>query len=177
MSSVDIASATELSCRQTVHLLYSDHHRWLQGWLRSKLGNAADAFDLTQDTFVRVLSAQREEVLPDLREPRAYLTTVARRLLLNHFRRRSLERAYLDALALLPEPQVPSAEHQLQILETLQQVDAALDALPAHVRQAFLLAQIEGLGYAEIATRLAVSERSIKRYVAQGLTQCLLVMA
>ncbi len=177
MSCIDITSTANPSCRQAMHVLYSDHHRWLQGWLRAKLGNAADAFDLTQDTFVRVLAAQRDEVLPDLHEPRAYLTTVARRLLLNHFRRRSLERAYLDALALLPEPQMPSAEHQLQILQTLQQVDAALDTMPSTARRAFLLAQLDGLGYAEIASRLGVSERSVKRYVARGLAQCLLVMA
>lgn len=168
--------AGESVLHQQVHVLYSDHHRWLQGWLRAKLGNAADAFDLTHDTFVRVLAAQGDAPL-DLREPRAYLTTVARRLLLNHFRRRSLERAYLDALALLPEPQMPSAEHQLQILQMLQQVDAALDGLPARVRRAFLLAQLDGLAYAEIGRLLGVGERSVKRYVARGLAQCLLVMA
>ncbi len=169
-------ASAEPAARQQFHLFYNDHHRWLQGWLRARLGNAADAFDLTQDTFVRVLTVQAQVPL-DLREPRAYLTTVARRLLLNHFRRRSLERAYLDALALLPEPQVPSAEHQLQILQTLQQVDAALDGLPARVRRAFLLAQLDGLAYAEIGRLLGISERTVKRHVAQGLAQCLWVMS
>jgi RNA polymerase sigma-70 factor (ECF subfamily) len=38
-----------------------------------------------------------------VQEPRAYLTTIARNLLINHVRRRAIEQAYLDALALMPE--------------------------------------------------------------------------
>jgi len=74
-----------------VQALYSDHHGWLQGWLRKKLGNAFDAADLAQDTFVRVLRAPG---LDRVEEPRAYLTTVARNLLINHVRRRAIERAW-----------------------------------------------------------------------------------
>ncbi|MDD3484875.1 sigma factor, partial [Azovibrio restrictus] len=33
--------------------LYRDHHGWLQGWLRRRLGNAHEAADLAQDTFLR----------------------------------------------------------------------------------------------------------------------------
>ena len=54
--------------------LYSDHHGWLHGWLRSRLGNAADAADLAQDTFLRVLLKQE---LLELRTPRAFLRTIA----------------------------------------------------------------------------------------------------
>ncbi|RQO63791.1 RNA polymerase subunit sigma [Variovorax sp. KBW07] len=164
-----------------IHALYSDHHGWLQGWLRKKLGNAFDAADLAQDTFVRILAAP--EHTPEkqgdwqLREPRAYLTVVAKRLLANLYRRRSLEQAYLEALSALPEPQAPSPEQQAIILETLQEIDAMLDGLALPVRQAFLMAQLEGLGYAEIATRLSVSERTVKRYMAEAMARCILLVA
>jgi RNA polymerase sigma-70 factor (ECF subfamily) len=39
--------------------------------------------------------------------PRAYLTTIAQRLLSNHLRRRQIERAYLEALGALPDPVAP----------------------------------------------------------------------
>lgn len=57
-----------------VQALYSRHHGWLNTWLRTRLGNAADAADLAQDTFVRLL--QRSERL-ELRAPRAFLRTIA----------------------------------------------------------------------------------------------------
>ena len=87
-----------LASSDAVHLLYRAHHGWLHGWLRAKLGNAFDAADLAQDTFLRVLRHRHE--LDALREPRAYLTTIAKRLLMNHHRRRSVEQAYLEALAI-----------------------------------------------------------------------------
>ncbi|MFP3570455.1 sigma factor, partial [Paraburkholderia sp. SIMBA_030] len=82
--------------------LYSHHHGWLQGWLRKRLGSAADAADLAQDTFVRLLCRAPGEPL-NCTTPRAYLATIANRLALNFYRRRSLEQAYRAALAQTPE--------------------------------------------------------------------------
>jgi len=76
-----------------LHVLYRDHHGWLRGWLRQRLNNSADAADLAQDTFVRVLVARTAD---NLREPRHYLSTVARGLVIDLYRRRSLEQAYLS---------------------------------------------------------------------------------
>ncbi|KRC78534.1 RNA polymerase subunit sigma [Achromobacter sp. Root83] len=163
-----------LASGDTVHLLYRTHHGWLHGWLRAKLGNSFDAADLAQDTFVRVLRHRHE--LDALREPRAYLTTIAKRLLLNHHRRRSVELAYLEALALMPEALAPSAEQRLIILETLQEIDEMLAGLPLPARQAFLMAQLEGLSHAEIAERLKVSLRTVHRYIAKGLEQCIMAV-
>lgn len=49
----------ETALEQGVRSLYIDHHGWLQGWLRRKLGNACDAADLAHDTFVRVMVSRR----------------------------------------------------------------------------------------------------------------------
>lgn len=163
-----------LASGDAVHLLYRAHHGWLHGWLRAKLGNSFDAADLAQDTFVRVLRHRHE--LDALREPRAYLTTIAKRLLLNHHRRRSVEQAYMEALALMPEALAPSAEQRLIILETLQEIDEMLAGLALPARQAFLMAQLEGLSHGEIAGRLNVSLRTVHRYIAKGLEQCIMAV-
>ncbi|SDR50350.1 RNA polymerase sigma-70 factor, ECF subfamily [Paraburkholderia fungorum] len=172
-------SSVPLDAQQGVRALYRDHHGWLQSWLHRKLGNAFDAADLAHDTFLRILCARdRQNALDpdlDLREPRAYLTTVAGRLVLNHYRRLSLERAYLDALSTLPESLVPSPEDQAVILETLHEIDAMLDRLSAKARTTFLLAQLEGLTYAEIAERLQVNIRTVKRYMAAAYEECILL--
>ena len=163
-----------LASGDAVNLLYRAHHGWLHGWLRAKLGNSFDAADLAQDTFVRVLRHRHE--LDALREPRAYLTTIAKRLLLNHHRRRSVEQAYMEALALMPEALAPSAEQRLIILETLQEIEEMLAGLSLPARQAFLMAQLEGLSHAEIASRLDVSLRTVHRYITKGLEQCIMAV-
>jgi RNA polymerase sigma-19 factor, ECF subfamily len=78
--------------------LYSDHRAWLHGWLSRRLRCAWDAADLTQDTFARIW-ARRD--LTGIREPRAFLTTVAHGLLVNFRRRREIEKAYLATAAQL----------------------------------------------------------------------------
>ncbi|WP_419709498.1 sigma-70 family RNA polymerase sigma factor [Pseudomonas sp. NFX224] len=158
---------------QTLHDLYRDHRGWLESWLRRRMGNACDAADLSQDTFLRLLASSQR--IADLQEPRAYLMTVGKRLLSNFYKRRSLEQAYLNALASLPEDCVPSPEQRWLLLETLQALDELLDGLPRAVRRAFLWSQLEGLSYQQIAERLSVSERTIKRYMAQAYEHCLLV--
>ena len=67
--------------------LYSAHHNWLTHWLRQRLGCPHSAADLAQDTFMRLLQARET---PALNEPRAFLTTVAKRVLFNHYRRQDL---------------------------------------------------------------------------------------
>jgi RNA polymerase sigma factor (sigma-70 family) len=162
------------SLQQAVQTLYNDHHGWLLSILSRKIGCAAQAADLAQDTFVRVMLKPE---LGALREPRAFLATIANGILINWYRRQSLERAYLAALAQLPEPEAPSPERQLTLLEILHEIDAVLGSLPAKAKQAFLLSQIEGRRYSDIAQQLEVSEITVKRYMKQAFRLCLEIEA
>lgn len=150
--------------------LYRAHNSWLLGWLRKKLGCSFDAADLMQDTFSKIL---QKDDLTSIKEPRAYLTTVAHGLMINHVRRRDIERAYLDALENMPEVEVPSPESLNIMVETLAKIDEMLDGLPTQVRSAFLWCQLEGLSHAEIASRLSVSVSSVRQYIAKALLHCL----
>ncbi|MBY8951884.1 sigma-70 family RNA polymerase sigma factor [Pseudomonas sp. PA-1-2A] len=152
-----------------VEVLYNDHHHWLTGWLRRKLGCPENAADLAQDTFIRVLSAREA---PTLIEPRAFLTTVAKRVLFNFYRRQDLERAYLEALAQMPEHVVPSEEDRAIILQTLLELDQLLDGLPKQVKRAFLLAQLDGLTYAQIGAQLGISIATVKRHLTKAAMRC-----
>lgn len=153
--------------------LYRSHHGWLYRWLHRRLGHAADAADLAHDTFTRLIGTRD---LSAVQEPRAYLTTVAKGLMVNWLKRQSLERAYLEALATCPEAQVPSPEHRAIVLETLHEIDAMLDALSPRAKRAFLLSQLEGMKYEDIAAQLGVSLTSVKRYMQQGFRVCLAAM-
>jgi RNA polymerase sigma factor (sigma-70 family) len=112
--------------------------------------------------------------LDTIHEPRGYLATIGHGLVVDHVRRRELERAYLEAIAHLPEPEAPSPEVRLLLLETLARIDALLDGLTPKARTAFLLSRLEGLSYPEIAERLGVSLSSVEKYMAAAVRHCYL---
>jgi RNA polymerase sigma-70 factor (ECF subfamily) len=164
---------SNVDAHQQIGALYTEHHGWLASWLGHKLNCRNLGADLAHDTFLRILSAR----LPhDLREPRAYLTAVAKGLLNSHLRRRQLEQAYLDALATLPEPVQPSPEDRLAVLETLTEIDGILDRLPSKARQVFLLAQLDGLCYADICALLNLSLSTVKRHMVLAFRRCLVAL-
>ncbi len=142
--------AAESAMHEEVRSLYGEHHGWLQGWLRRKLGDSFAAADLAQDTFVSVITTG---TAAGIREPRPFLATIARRLIAHRHRRQVLEQSYLEALAALPQEMAPSPEVQLLAIEALHQVDRVLDSLPPAAKEAFLLAHLEGLSYAQINER------------------------
>ncbi|MFL9924514.1 sigma-70 family RNA polymerase sigma factor [Herbaspirillum lusitanum] len=149
--------------------LYRQHHGWLLGWLRHRMGNAENAADLAQDTFVRVIDARRAFYLT---EAKALLATIARGLVIDHFRRCALEAAFLDALSHLPEAQSPSPEARMVVLQALNEIDAMLAGLPDKVRRAFLMSQLDGLSYADIAAELKVSLSSVQQYMTRAFAAC-----
>ena len=143
----------------------------MSGWLRGKLGCPHNAADLSHDTFLRLLLGADPD---ELREPRAFLLVIANRLLINRKRRARVEEDALRQIAVLlrsSEQRCPA--ETVMARDLLAQVVLLLaEELPEKPRRAFLMARIEGLSYREIASRLAVSESSVKQYLARALAHC-----
>lgn len=155
----------------SVEALYCDHHGWLLCWLRRRLGNASDAADLAHDTFVRLLVSSRGDAWGDA--PRAFLTHVAKGLVTDLWRRRAVERAYLEAIAQLPQALAPSPEERLLVVEALVRVDAMLASLPARTREVFLLAQFDGLTLLQISERMAMPVITVRRHIHRAFVACM----
>ncbi|WP_050478128.1 sigma-70 family RNA polymerase sigma factor [Herbaspirillum rhizosphaerae] len=155
-----------------MHELYSSHHGWLFGWLRKKLGCTHNAADVAQDTFLRIIASR--DALIGMQEPRAYLTTTAKRLMLDRARRQLIEQAYLAELALLAETvaSYPSPEEVLLAVQALEQIGCALQAVSGNARNAFLLHYLDGQSHAEVAAQLGVSTRMVQKYLVQALVKC-----
>jgi len=154
-----------------VESLYADHHGWLRGLLRRKLGNAFDAADLAHDVYLYLMKTGR---IPPADESRRHLTQIANGLVVNLYRRRQIEAAYQEALTLVSDPYSPSEETRALAIEALVQIDAALQSLPPKARRALLLCKLDGMSYRDIAADLRVSVSSVEKYIAAGLAACYL---
>ncbi|MNP39724.1 putative RNA polymerase sigma factor FecI [compost metagenome] len=164
-----IALASSSARQMALHSLFGDHHGWLLSRLRARLGCTHDAADMAAEVFVQVVALPE---LQAIREPRALLTTIAKRLMYDSWRRRDLERAYLEVLALHPPVFEPSPEVRALAIEALLEIDALLAGLSARARTAFLCSQVDGMKYADIAELIGVSTIRVRQYVAKGLKLC-----
>jgi RNA polymerase sigma-70 factor (ECF subfamily) len=165
MTSVSIASTHDLFLGSEFRRSYG----WLTATMQRLVGSRYDAEDLAASAFTEL--AQVDD-LGAVRQPRALLTTIGRRLTYEFWRRRDLERDYLAQLALAPERHGASAEDVCLAVDELVRIDAALARLSARAREAFILSQYEELGYADIATLLGVSVSMVRKYIAQALLAC-----
>lgn len=155
-----------------MHDVYSEHHAWVYGWLRKKLGCAHNAADVAQDTFLRILSSR--DALLMARQSRGYIATIAKHLLIDRARRQRLEQAYLHELSLLAldNEGTPSTERLWATLQALEQICQILDGLGAKPREAFLLHYLEGQTQAKVAEQLGISVRMVQKYLVQVLLHC-----
>lgn len=125
----------------------------------SVLRNRAEAEDVVQDVFVRVLEHRRD--LPAIRELRPWLVRIAWNLALDRRRRVTpdqLDAPQADAL------RAPAADagHAIDRQRRLEEVFRVIDKLPASERQALLLSALEELETGEIARIMNKSESAVR---------------
>ena len=124
-----------------------------------------------------VITSRTERRFDSMGEARAYLRTTAQNLCINLWRRQEIERAWLDTLANTPEASHPSAERQAMVLQALYEIGGMLETLSPKAARAFVLAVVCEMTDAEVAGELGVSDRMVRKYVAQAMLGCLSLRA
>ena len=151
-------AATTSPQRPSFEDLYRSHVQDARRVAYLSVGDAAQAEDIVQEAFIRVLGRFGE-----LRKPssfRSYLLRTVLSLCKNHFRRAALERDRRP----LPQPSVgvqPERDDDL--------IDA-LRRLPHRQRAAVVLRYCEDLTENDTAQILQTSTKAVQSLVARGLT-------
>jgi RNA polymerase sigma factor (sigma-70 family) len=154
--------------------LFLEFRQELGIFLRRRLDHHL-AQDIAHDTFLR----WRQEAGKAIRDPRAYVFTVALNLVRDAERSEAWlcgRRVAIDDIAEIPAEQATPDE----ICATSQRLDhlcRALEQLERPVRDAFLLHRYDGLTQMEIARRLGVSKRTVERHLQRAIERCLEALA
>jgi RNA polymerase sigma-70 factor (ECF subfamily) len=147
--------------------------RWsspLLRYLERMVGDLAVAEELLQETFLRVHRA-RERYTPEARFS-TWLYTIANNLALNELRRprrrsehRSVNEENGDRAPLVLAGEAPRTAELIDARRQGDAVEQALSELPERQRAALWLSAVEGLSYADVASSLGTSEKSVKALV------------
>jgi RNA polymerase sigma-70 factor (ECF subfamily) len=120
-------------------------------------GDRQLAEDVVQETWLRAVRTWRADGIPE--RPMAWLTTVAVRILANHFRRRTGDRFEDGTGDSLPAPDVDAARDTFERRSLVERAIAKLPELQMRLLEAF---HFERRPVADIASSLGVSERAVE---------------
>lgn len=137
---------------------YRDTSRRTLRYAYALCGDAATAQDLTQEAYVRAWQHWRK--VEGYEHPDAWVRLVVSRLATDGWRRMGLRRRF-DAMAEPVRPVTPPGEDTVLLT-------AALRRLPARQRQAVALYHLLDIPVHEIAAEMAVSEGTVKSWLARG---------
>lgn len=157
-----------------VERLFAEHGGPLQAFFRRRIRTKADAPDLAQEVYVRMLRISDQEAI---RNPVLYLYTVANNLVKEYAVRDRRRAAGLDIDTLAAQEEMalatmPAFDGELDAQQRIARLRAVLKQLRPKCQAAVALRFTEGLTYREIAVRLGVSQQMAKKYVAQALVHC-----
>jgi RNA polymerase sigma factor (sigma-70 family) len=152
--------------------LFAEHRSALQSFFLRRIRSKADAADLAQEVYVRMLRIRDFEAV---RNPVSYLYTVANNLVKENavLDRRQATGVGIDAIPAQEQLEtLPGFDGDLDTLQRVARLGEVLKQLRPKCRAAVELRFTQELSYREIAMHLGVSPQMAKKYVAQALSHC-----
>jgi RNA polymerase sigma factor (sigma-70 family) len=154
----------------------------LRNFIRRRVPDTRDAEDILQDVFFKLVEANR--LLMPIEHVTGWLFRVARNRIIDFFRKKKPE-SFSDVAGkdaddellqledLLPSPDAgPEALYARNVL--LDELELAIDELPAEQREAFVAHELEGRSFAEMAAETGVNVNTLlsrKRYAVLHLRE------
>lgn len=148
------------------------HGPGLRRFLSARVRSAADVPDLVQEVFLRLLRVDNHE---SIRNPQAYLYTIASHVLHQHSLRRSAATEAVrfgDVVAEFGGTDDEDPAAQVEIEERFEALGRDLEEFSPNAYATLILHRCDGISLKEIGPRLGVSYTMVKRYLAQALTYC-----
>jgi RNA polymerase sigma-70 factor (ECF subfamily) len=157
--------------QQSFDALYSVHHQGLHAYFLGKTSDAELAFDLLQDTFVRVWRNMATlDGLPPERQ-RAWMFAVARNLVTDHYRAAATRRSTAEVLARdasTGDTTVPPAEADFLRHEQSAALEAAIRLLPEDLRVVLVLQVVGERNSTEIGELLGRPPGTVRYQLAEA---------
>jgi RNA polymerase sigma factor (sigma-70 family) len=142
----------------------------LRNFIRRRVADESEVEDILQDVFYELVAAYR--MMEPIEQVSAWMFRVARNRIIDLFRKKKPTASTADSVLvpegeepllledLLPSPDAgPDAAYARSVL--LDELDAALDELPAEQREVFVAHELEGRSFKELAAETGLSVNTL----------------
>jgi len=147
------------------------HEPMLRAWLQARFPSLTDTDDLVQESYARLIRAREKGQVTNAK---SYLFKTALNAALDILRRKKV--IFFEGVGEFDQSSVleerPDASEAASRTEELEILREAMQALPTRCRQVFTLRKLYGLSHREIATQLAISEKTVEEQVNRAMRRC-----
>jgi RNA polymerase sigma factor (sigma-70 family) len=149
--------------------LFRDHNEDLIRFLRARLRSDQEAREVAQEAYVRLLSLDEPDTVSYLR---AFLFKTAANIATDRKRRGDTHSRAISLPLFNEFIDTRTPERQVSGEQTLQRLQRLIAALPPKCQLAFVLHQIEGKDFAQIAEGMDLTESMVRKYVMRAWLHC-----
>ncbi len=153
---------------ETAEQLFHAHNGELVRFLRMKLRNEAEAREVAQEAYVRLLQLRHTGAVGFLR---AYLFKIAANLAVDRIReKRPATQSWSQSAEGVADPF--DVERSVLAAEEYEVFLRCIEELSPRCREAFVLHRVHKLPTREVAARLGVSTRMVRKHISRALIYC-----
>jgi RNA polymerase sigma-70 factor (ECF subfamily) len=158
-SDEDLMMSVQSGDANAYHQLYQRHSRAVLGYLRRRVRDEEQAADLFQETWLNVHRGART-FKPNQRF-RPWLFGIAVNTVRDSYRKQGRR---IQTTEMVMEPGMPPrSDHPVRMT-----IEAAIDSLPEHLKQAFLLGAVQGFNHREVAAQLDISPDNARARISRA---------
>ena len=167
LSDAELAGLLKAGDQLAFAQIYERYWRIIYGHVYKMLLDEEEAKDVIQEVFSEIW-IKREQQYSNLA---GYLYVSARHKVINLIRRNKFHSAYLDALGSFATECSTATIERLDEKDLAAAIEREIQALPPRMKEIFELSRKENLSYKEIAGRLGISDKTVKKQMHKSLQQ------
>lgn len=147
-------------------LLFIAYHPKIYHFLCGFIKNEEEAYDMTQEIFYKVWV--NREMMGEVKSFKAYLFTMARHMIYNHYEHNLVKEKY--TLSQLVQPEIYEPEQDIFAKDLSLLIDLMISQMPEQRQRVFTMSRREGLSSDEIASRLNIHKRTVENHISNALS-------
>lgn len=148
--------------------LYELYAASLTGYAASRLASLEEARDIIHDLFVYIW--EERDSITITTSFKSFLFAAVRYRIIDHIRKNITRREYAEMVQRLSADYIAGVEDELAAKDIGQMLEIAVDSLPSRTKEIYRLSRHQQLAVKEIASRLHLSEQTVKNQLTTALS-------
>ncbi|RBQ28849.1 RNA polymerase sigma factor [Aliarcobacter vitoriensis] len=140
------------------------YYKEILNYVSKLTGDAEKAKDVTQETYLRAISAEQEKDIN-----RSFLYKTAKNIVIDYIRKRNKDNHVEFIEEIITSPKDEQPEEVVLSDNHYENIMKIVDTLPKRSKEAFLMHSIDGYERKEIAQKMGISQSAVEKLINRAI--------